>query len=82
MLLLCSLPLTAAPSRLLVADKPSNALAIIDPVSHEVVARVPVGIGPHEVAGSKEGKLAVISNYGNEVAGSRLSIIGIASEKE
>jgi YVTN family beta-propeller protein len=81
-LLLCSLPLTAAPLRLLVVDKPANALLIIDPVSHEVVTRVPVGTGPHEVAACKEGKLAVVSNYGNEVAGSTLSIIDVASGKE
>ena len=35
---------------LLVLNKAENSLAILDPVTQKVVARIPTGEGPHEVA--------------------------------
>jgi YVTN family beta-propeller protein len=49
---------------LLVLEKSDNMLAIVDPVALKIVARVPAGSDPHEVAASSDGKLAYISNYG------------------
>ncbi len=49
---------------LLVLEKADNSLAIVDPASLQVVARVPAGQDPHEIVASPDGKLAYISNYG------------------
>ena len=49
---------------LLVLAKSDESLAIVDPVSLQVVGRLPSGPDPHEVIASADGKLAYISNYG------------------
>jgi len=59
------LALAQTPSpALLVLDKEDSKLAIVDPVSLKVVARVPAGDDPHEVVVSDDGALAFVSNYG------------------
>jgi YVTN family beta-propeller protein len=50
---------------LLVLNKADHALAIVDPGSGKVVARVSVGEGPHEVTVSTDGKFAFVGNYGS-----------------
>ena len=50
--------------KLLVLSKHDHTLAIVDPATLKVVARMPSGPDPHEVAASGDGKLAYISNYG------------------
>ncbi len=49
---------------LLVLSKADKTLSIVDPATRKVVARMPSGPDPHEVAASADGKLAFISNYG------------------
>jgi YVTN family beta-propeller protein len=49
---------------LLVLSKQDHTLAIVDPGSLQVIARIPVGDDPHEVAASTDGKTAYVSNYG------------------
>src|SRR3982750_320985 len=56
-------------------NKAENNLAIIDPVTLKITARVPVGDSPHEVALSADGKTAFVSNYGAQTPGSSLSVI-------
>jgi len=53
-----------AQSRLLALSKTHHTLAIVDPISLKVLARVPVGIDPHEVIASSDGKEAYVSIYG------------------
>ncbi|SRR5579864_3601108 len=55
-----STPATA----LLVLSKSDRTLAIVDPTSLHVIARMPSGPDPHEVIASADGKFAYISNYG------------------
>ena len=50
---------------LLVLAKHDQTLAIVDPSSLKVIARVPVGKDPHEVIASTDGKVAYVSNYGS-----------------
>ena len=52
------------PKALLVLSKGDHTLAIVDPASLHVVARMPSGPDPHEVVASTDGKFAYISNYG------------------
>ena len=49
---------------LLVLSKSDKTLAIVDPQSLKVIARMPSGPDPHEVVASADGKFAYISNYG------------------
>src|SRR5438128_7795113 len=68
---------------LLVLNKSENTLAIIDPATLKVVARVPTGEAPHEVAASADGRLAFVSNYGTaDRPGNTISVIDIAARKE
>ena len=54
----------AAQSTLLALSKHDHTLAIVDPVSLKVLAKVPVGDDPHEVIASTDGSTAYVSNYG------------------
>jgi YVTN family beta-propeller protein len=67
---------------LLVLDKAENSLAIVDPATQKVVARIPTGEGPHEIAASADGKLAVVTNYGAKDPGHSLSVIDLAAQEE
>jgi DNA-binding beta-propeller fold protein YncE len=69
------------PSRALLAlSKADHILAIIDPITLKVVARVPVGSDPHEVIASSDGKTAYVSIYGG---GSlhQLNVIDLVAQK-
>ena len=73
----------ATPSpALLVLNKAENSLAILDPATKQVVARIPTGEGPHEIAASADGKLAVVTNYGAKNPGHSLSVIDLVAQKE
>lgn len=67
---------------LLVLNKEDNALAIVDPATRTVVARIPVGEAPHEVTASADGKLAFVSNYGSRQPGHTISVIDLVAQKE
>ena len=72
-----------ASARLLVLNKEDANLAIVDPVSGNVLGRVPVGLGPHELVTSTDGTLAFASNYGTGPApGRTISMIDLAAMKE
>ena len=67
---------------LLVLNKVDATLAFVDASSHQVIARVPTGEGPHEVVVSTDGAHAFVSNYGAQTPGSSLSVIDVAARKE
>lgn len=68
---------------LLVLEKAQNTLVIVDPASLTIMARVPVGNDPHEVAVSDDGKTAYISNYGGGGSGSgaTISVVDLTAQK-
>src|ERR1022692_1005525 len=68
------------PKTLLVLAKTDNTLAIVDPVSLKVVARMPSGPDPHEVIASADGKFAYISNYGGG-AYNTITVIDLVAQK-
>ncbi len=49
---------------LLALSKGDHTLAIVDPATLKVMAKVPVGTDPHEVIASADGKTAYVSIYG------------------
>jgi YVTN family beta-propeller protein len=60
---------------LLILEKRDRALAIVDPTSLRILARVPTGEDPHEVVASPDGKFAYASDYGGPQ--SRLNMISV-----
>ena len=55
----------SAPQRTLLAlSKRNHTLAIVDPATLQVMARLPVGPDPHEVIASSDGTKAFVSIYG------------------
>jgi YVTN family beta-propeller protein len=67
---------------LVVLNKDESALAIVDPATYQVLAKVPTGPIPHEVAVSADGKIAIATNYGPQRDGTTLSVIDLAAQKE
>ncbi len=65
---------------LLVLSKHDQTLAIVDPSSLKVIARVPVGNDPHEVIASTDGKVAYVSNYGSG-AFHTLAVVDLMAQK-
>jgi YVTN family beta-propeller protein len=69
--------------RLLVLNKEDATFVIVNPTSGAIEATVPVGMGPHELTASTDGKYAFASNYGTGSApGHTISMIDIAARKE
>jgi YVTN family beta-propeller protein len=69
---------------LVVANKAEATVSLVDLPAGKVVATLPVGTGPHEVAVSPSGKLALIANYGGpEPAGegSTLTLIDVPAAR-
>jgi YVTN family beta-propeller protein len=65
---------------LLVLAKGDNMLAIVDPSSRQVLARIAVGNDPHEVIASADGKTAYVSNYGFG-AYNTITVVDLAAQK-
>jgi len=65
---------------ILALSKTDHTLAIVDPSTLKVVARIPVGTDPHEVIASSDGKTAYVTIYGG---GSlhELNVIDLVSQK-
>ncbi len=71
----------SAPKTVLLAlSKSNHTLAIVDPATLKIIARVPVGADPHEVIASSDGKTAYVTNYGG---GSlhELNVIDLVAQK-
>ena len=65
---------------LVVANKAEATVSLIDLENGGVVATLPTGEGPHEVAVSPDGRFALVTNYGTrEQDGNSLTLIDIAA---
>ena len=65
---------------LLALSKANHTLAIVDPATLKIIARIPVGEDPHEVVASSDGKTAYVCIYGG---GSlhEINIIDLVAQK-
>lgn len=65
---------------ILALSKADHTLAIVDPATLTIIARIPVGSDPHEVIASADGKTAYVSIYGG---GSlhELNVIDLVAKK-
>jgi len=67
---------------LVVANKAEATASLVDIGSGKIVTTLPVGTGPHEVAVSPDGRLALVANYGTgPQPGSSLTLIDVAGGK-
>lgn len=72
----------APSSTLLVLAKSDNTVAIVDPTTLQVLARIPAGPDPHEIIASDDGKLAYISNYGgSDSTLNTISVVDLVARK-
>ncbi len=71
----------ASGAMLLVANKSEATLSLLDLDSRALVATLPTGEGPHEVAVSPDGSTAAVANYGGRAAGSTLTLIDLAARR-
>jgi YVTN family beta-propeller protein len=65
-----------------VLEKDANQLAVVDVKTLQVVGRVGVADVPHEVAVSDDGKIALVTNYGQGMKGTTLSVVDLDAMKE
>jgi DNA-binding beta-propeller fold protein YncE len=73
---------TTLPSgTLLVADKAKAELFVFHLPTREPIATLPTGRGPHEIAVSADGALAVVSNYGEQDPGNTLTVVDLAKNE-
>ena len=65
---------------LVVANQQGASATVLDAATMKTIATVPVGVGPHEVAVSHDGRWAVVTNYGDRTTqGNTLSVIDLAA---
>jgi YVTN family beta-propeller protein len=66
---------------LLVLEKQDGALIEIRPSTGEILERFPTARGPHEVVASRDGRWAVVAEYGDKTPGSSLAIYDLVDRK-
>lgn len=62
---------------LVVTNKTPSTATIVDVASGRVLATLPTGQGPHEIVISMDGRVAVVTDYGSQTAGSTLTVIDV-----
>lgn len=73
-------PVSASAGTLVVANKSEATVSLVNTDSGEILATLPTGNAPHEVAVSPNGMLALVGNYGTrEEPGSSLTVIDVAA---
>ncbi|HEY9225940.1 MAG TPA: hypothetical protein VIP11_04790, partial [Gemmatimonadaceae bacterium] len=85
LLVACSLITTPAIAQqrgptgtVIVSNMNDHTVTLIDAASGRVVATLPTGEGPHEVAASHDGRWALVSNYGvRGKPGSTITVIDV-----
>ena len=80
LLIACAAPAAAeAAELLLVVNKSAHNVGVLDLATGKTLATVPTGHGPHEIAVSPDGSLALATNYGDRgKPGSTLTVIDVA----
>ena len=86
LLVFAALSLTAsafAAERLIVLNKSDDTASILDAANGNVLATLPVGHGPHEVAVLSDGRTAAVSDYGDrDKPGRTVTLLDVDSQKK
>jgi YVTN family beta-propeller protein len=76
--LACCAGSAASAQTLVVLNKAEASVTLLNPLTGEADATIPVGAGPHEAATSPDGRTVVVCNYGVRGApGNTLSVIDL-----
>ncbi len=67
------------PGTLIVLNKDEASASILDLATGEEIAKLPTGVGPHEVAVAGDMRTAVVADYGKEEPGNTLTVIDLAT---
>lgn len=78
-LLAAPAPVADTTALLLVANKQEHTLSVIEVGTGRLLATLPTGRGPHEVAVSSDGRRAVVANYGDQAPGSSLTVVDLVT---
>lgn len=70
-------PAHADDGTLIVLNKAEASASLINLENGQEIKRVPVGEGPHEVAVSPDGRIAVVADYGAQQGGNTLTVIDV-----
>ena len=92
LLAVCAISPQVAADTVVVVCKSDFQLALVDPATEKVLAKLPTGLGPHEVAVSPDGRTAYVSNFGrysvypagdtqHDKAGHTITVIDLVSRK-
>lgn len=78
-LIVLALPaaLGAQTGTLAVVNKGGASVSLLDLASGAAVATLPTGTGPHEIALTSDGRVAIVSNYGTREANHTLTVIDL-----
>src|SRR5688572_9441336 len=60
---------------LIVTNKQPATATIVDVATGRILATLPTGNGPHELAVSSDGRMAVVTDYGAQQPGRTLTVI-------
>jgi YVTN family beta-propeller protein len=66
---------------LIVVNKQASTVSIVNVSTGTVAATLPTGANPHETAASRDGKWAVVSDYGAQAPGSTLTVVDLTTKK-
>lgn len=66
---------------LIVTNKGPSTATIIDVASGRALATLPTGQGPHEIVVSRDGSIAVVTDYGSRSGGNSLTVIDVPGLK-
>ncbi len=91
-LVFCAFVPRAWADTLVVVCKSDFRLVLLDPANGNVLAKLPTGLGPHEVAVSPDGRTAYVSNFGrysvypagdteHDKAGNTITVVDLLDRK-
>lgn len=77
-LLLIWTPMALSAEMLVVANNAENTVSLIDTGSNKILATIPVGAGPHEIAVSRDGRYAYVAESGSpEKHGDSIAVLDL-----
>jgi DNA-binding beta-propeller fold protein YncE len=72
---------TGVSGTIVVTNKTPFTATIVDVASGRTLATLPTGNGPHEIVITRDGRTAVVTDYGAQIPGSTLTVIDIPGKR-